>query len=59
MSLFYTADAPKSAVSSRAEKRKLVLQNKKVERESYCSAVCGFLTEQRIDIEVLNISKKT
>ena len=59
MSLFYTADAPKSAVSSRAKKRKLALQNKKVERENNRLAVHGFSTEQRINTEALNISKKT
>jgi hypothetical protein len=56
--LFCTDDAPKSVVHSRAQKRKMALQIKKDERENDRSAVRGFSTEQRINIEALNISKK-
>ena len=58
LSLFCTDDAPKAAVKSRAEKRKEALQLKKVERENDRSTVRGFSTDQRINIQALNISQK-
>ena len=58
LSLFCTDDAPKSTVMSRAAKRKAVLQKKKEERENDRSAIHGFSTDQRINIQALNISQK-
>jgi len=58
LSLFCTDDAAKSTVASRAQKRKMALQLKKEERAGDRSAVRGFSTEQRINLEALDISKQ-
>ena len=50
LSLFCLDDAPKTAVMSRAAKRKAVLQNEKEERENDRSAICGLSTDQTLTL---------
>ena len=57
--LFENNDAPKNAAAlSRAAKRKLELEDKKIDRDADNTSKRGFSTDQRISIEGIFVQKK-
>ena len=58
LSVFCLDDADKATVMSRSQRRKATIKKKAEERENDRSTVRGFSTDQRINIQALNINKK-
>ena len=58
LSVFCLDDAHKATVMSRSQRRKATIKKKAEERDNDRSTVRGFSTDQRINIQALNINKK-
>ena len=58
LSLFSLDDEDKATFMSRSQRRKVTMKKNSEERENDRSAVRGFSTDQRINIQALNINKK-
>ena len=58
LSVFCLDDADKATFMSRSQRRKATIKKKAEEREKDRSTVRGFSTDQRINIQALNINKK-